>query len=113
MEPRQGAGQSPAGVRGGTPQKENAGESSPSGQSVQEKFSHVFGPFRIGFVVDTEIQPFPGGIVNGQRAGGKLHRKPRSCPADAVEEVKRMADFISPHFGGRGAVRDFVEWLLA
>jgi len=35
------------------------------------------------------------------------------CPADAVEEVKRMADFISPHFGGRGAVRDFVEWLLA
>ena len=35
------------------------------------------------------------------------------CPADAVEEVKRIADYIAPHVGGCGAVRDFVEWLLA
>lgn len=33
------------------------------------------------------------------------------CPADAVEAVKSLADYISPHNGGDGAVRDFIEWL--
>ena len=34
------------------------------------------------------------------------------CPADAVNEVKRIADYIAPHNGGNGAVRDFIEWLV-
>ncbi|MBU9725199.1 KdsC family phosphatase [Diplocloster modestus] len=34
------------------------------------------------------------------------------CPADAVEKVKTIADFISPHNGGDGAVRDFIEWIV-
>lgn len=34
-------------------------------------------------------------------------------PANACEQVKRLADFISPHIGGDGAVRDFVEYLVA
>lgn len=34
------------------------------------------------------------------------------CPADAVGEVKRIADYVSRHNGGEGAVRDFIEWLL-
>lgn len=34
------------------------------------------------------------------------------CPADAVEEVKAVADFISTKDGGSGAVREFVEWLI-
>lgn len=34
------------------------------------------------------------------------------CPADAVEEVKMIADFISCHIGGDGAVRDFIDCLL-
>ncbi|MCD8004109.1 MAG: 3-deoxy-D-manno-octulosonate 8-phosphate phosphatase [Oscillospiraceae bacterium] len=34
------------------------------------------------------------------------------CPADAAEQVRRLADFIAPHRGGDGAVRDFIEWLL-
>lgn len=34
------------------------------------------------------------------------------CPADAVEKVKAVADFISPHNGGDGAVRDFIEWIV-
>lgn len=34
------------------------------------------------------------------------------CPADAVDEVKEMADFVSSRNGGEGAVRDFVNWLL-
>ncbi len=33
------------------------------------------------------------------------------CPADAVEQVRRLADFVAPHRGGDGAVRDFIEWL--
>lgn len=34
------------------------------------------------------------------------------CPADAVEKVKAIADYISPRRGGDGAVRDFIEWLM-
>lgn len=34
------------------------------------------------------------------------------CPADAVDQVKTIADFIAPHNGGDGAVRDFIEWIL-
>ncbi len=34
------------------------------------------------------------------------------CPADAVDEVKKVADFISSKNGGSGAVREFIEWLV-
>lgn len=34
------------------------------------------------------------------------------CPADAVEKVKEVVDFIAEHNGGEGAVRDFIEWIL-
>lgn len=34
------------------------------------------------------------------------------CPADAVEAVKEISDIITPHNGGDGAVRDFIEWML-
>lgn len=33
------------------------------------------------------------------------------CPSDAVLEVKSVADFLSSHKGGEGAVREFIEWL--
>lgn len=42
-----------------------------------------------------------------KKAGGLV-----GCPADAVEKVKEISDFISPHNGGDGAVRDFVELLI-
>lgn len=35
------------------------------------------------------------------------------CPNDAVLEVKNMVDFIAPNKGGEGAVRDFIQWLMA
>lgn len=35
------------------------------------------------------------------------------CPADAIEEVKKAADYISHKDGGSGAVRDFINWLIA
>ena len=34
------------------------------------------------------------------------------CPADAVKKVKDIADYIAPHNGGDGAVREFIEWLV-
>lgn len=34
------------------------------------------------------------------------------CPADSVGEVRQIADFISGFPGGRGAVRDFIEWIV-
>lgn len=34
------------------------------------------------------------------------------CPADAVDQVKEMAGFVSTKDGGRGAVREFIDWLL-
>lgn len=33
------------------------------------------------------------------------------CPLDAADEIKKEADYIAPHGGGDGAVRDFIEWL--
>lgn len=34
------------------------------------------------------------------------------CPADAVEEIKTVAHYISPFKGGRGCVRDIIEQVL-
>lgn len=33
------------------------------------------------------------------------------CPADAVNAVKDIADYICGKNGGNGAVRDFIEWI--
>ena len=33
------------------------------------------------------------------------------CPRDAVKEIKEMAHFVAESNGGRGAVREFIEWL--
>lgn len=41
-----------------------------------------------------------------KEAGGKI-----GCPADAVQKVINIADFVSGKNGGDGAVREFVEWL--
>ncbi len=35
-----------------------------------------------------------------------------AVPADAEEDVKRVADFISTRNGGRGAVREFIDLIL-
>lgn len=34
------------------------------------------------------------------------------CPDDAVEKVKKIADYVSSHDGGSGAVRDFIDWIV-
>ena len=35
-----------------------------------------------------------------------------AAPADSAEDVKLAADYIAPHKGGRGAVRDLLELIL-
>ena len=35
------------------------------------------------------------------------------CPADANSSVIDIADFVATHKGGEGAVREFIEWILA
>ena len=42
-----------------------------------------------------------------KNAGGLI-----GCPSDAAKDVKSIADYIAPHSGGNGAVRDYIEWLL-
>lgn len=34
------------------------------------------------------------------------------CPADACRQVLDLADYIAPHIGGDGAVRDFIEHII-
>ena len=40
-------------------------------------------------------------------AGGMV-----GCPSDACRDILSIASFVSEHPGGRGAVREFVEWLI-
>lgn len=35
-----------------------------------------------------------------------------ACPANAVPEIKAVADYISPVYGGKGAVRDVIEQVM-
>ena len=34
------------------------------------------------------------------------------CPIDACDEVKAIADYVSPYRGGYGAVRDVISYIL-
>ena len=40
-------------------------------------------------------------------AGGLI-----GCPADAAAGVVELADFVSSKDGGRGCVREFIEWIV-
>ncbi len=35
-----------------------------------------------------------------------------ACPADAIEEVKEVCHYVSPNNGGRGCIRNIVEFVL-
>lgn len=46
-------------------------------------------------------------IQRVKEAGGIV-----GCPADAVKRVIELSNYVAPHNGGDGAVRDFIEWLI-
>lgn len=63
---------------------------------------------------DLSVVAYAGDDINDlscmkqvKEAGGLV-----GCPADAVQKVRELADFISTKNGGDGAVREFIEWLL-
>ena len=35
-----------------------------------------------------------------------------ACPPNSVAEVKEILDYISPIYGGKGAVRDVIEQVM-
>ena len=35
-----------------------------------------------------------------------------ACPIDAVEEVLSKADYVCQRQGGKGAVREFIDWII-
>ena len=35
-----------------------------------------------------------------------------ACPADAMDEVIAAVDYVCCHDGGRGAVREFADWVM-
>lgn len=37
----------------------------------------------------------------------------KSCPADAVSEIKQICDYICKSSGGHGAVREFIDWIYS
>ena len=36
-----------------------------------------------------------------------------ACPQDAVKQVKDVVHYVCPHEGGRGAVRDLIEYIAS
>ena len=36
-----------------------------------------------------------------------------ACPADAIECIKKNCDFVASKPGGRGAVREIIDWIIA
>lgn len=74
--------------------------------------------YKNGYVVyqaQNRVTVFPIGddindlscMIPVKEAGGVV-----GCPADAVERVKEISDFVALHNGGDGAVRDFIEWII-
>lgn len=47
-------------------------------------------------------------MISIKEAGGIV-----GCPKDAVKKVLDVSDFVAEHKGGDGAVREFIEWILA
>ena len=43
-----------------------------------------------------------------KKAGGLV-----GCPADAVQRVINLANFVSKRNGGDGAVREFIDWIVS
>lgn len=34
------------------------------------------------------------------------------CPSDAVDEIKKISNYVCKNKGGEGAVREYIEWLI-
>lgn len=71
-----------------------------------EKLLSITSDLSIVAYVGDDINDLPA-MKPIKEAGGLV-----GCPADAVQKVKDLADFVSNKNGGDGAVREFIERLL-
>lgn len=66
------------------------------------------------FIVKNGVQysqmAYIGDDLNDYEAMKKCAFK--ACPQDACAEIKKIADYIAPACGGRGAVRECLEYIL-
>lgn len=70
------------------------------------KISELFANFSVVAYIGDDINDFSC-MTAVKAASGII-----ACPADAAEKIKQIVDFIAPHKGGEGAVRDFIEWIV-
>lgn len=79
-------------------------------QGISDKFEKL-----IELCPNLEYVAYIGDDINDlpcmkkvKEAGGII-----GCPADAVDAVKTIADFVSLHNSGYGAVRDFIDYIVS
>ena len=75
--------------------------------SKEEKLKSITDDFRLIAYIGDDLNDLQC-MKAIKNAGGII-----GCPADAVDEVKSIVDYIAKHNGGDGAVRDFIEWLIS
>lgn len=72
----------------------------------KEKLIEVTGDLNKVAYIGDDINDLPCMMLI-KKAGGII-----GCPADAINRIFNVADFVAPHNGGDGAVRDFIEWII-
>ena len=78
-------------------------------KSIIEKYSsedHQYDLSNVAYIGDDLLDLQCMNLI--KEAGGIA-----GCPSNAAKEVIAVCDFISQYKGGKGAVRDFVEYLMA
>lgn len=72
-----------------------------------EKLREVTKDLNVVAYIGDDLNDLPC-MLAVKKAGGVI-----GCPKNAVKRVQEISDFISTYDGGDGAVREFIEWLIA
>lgn len=72
-----------------------------------EKLTEITKDLKSVAYIGDDINDLPC-MKSVKEAGGII-----GCPADAVQKVKEISDYICKNEGGDGAVREFIEWIIA
>ena len=72
-----------------------------------EKLTEITKDLKSVAYIGDDINDLPC-MKSVKEAGGII-----GCPADAVQKVKEISDYIFKNEGGDGAVIEFIEWIIA
>lgn len=72
-----------------------------------EKLTEITKDLKSVAYIGDDINDLPC-MKSVKEAGGII-----GCPADAVQKVKEISDYTCKTKGGDGAVREFIEWIIA